>query len=600
MARVVTKTGKPLPATDSPFRRMLSKWNTVGDALAEPGAFLKPIDETVHKIGFSGIVAGTFDFLELEDIIDDWAGKKGSHIKVNTGAITKALVMQMLHAPYQTLYGTSEFFANIPIDALLNLDISAKELNRELLGRYLDIIHDFEPDKLFVKLAAATCRKLDVEVTEVHLDSTSFSYDGQAKSEEMCEMAIARGYSRDHHQELPQVCLLGLTDGSSRMPIFTKAVSGNMSDKTSFLDVVSAEWNVLQEQFNELRYLVGDSALCTPDILKSANGKILVVTRIPDTYDFARKAYAETTDENLTKIFEEDGNDQNFGRWCGIQNIGETPLKLLLVKNLERRESKRETVTRRAEKELLKVQAALKKMSTAPAKCMKDAEAAVERLAKACKACTISDIVYTEVKKHKGKGRPKADAPMEVVAVKVSGRVSIDESYVDRKVEEELQFIVATTDTERNWTMAELLSTYKRQSTVERMWRLSKDPRIFLDAIYLKTPHRIKALMWILSVALLVFAATEYLMKKAMMSGNIAMPAPDHRSELAVPTLLRLKQYTDNSNINLICSRTTHEFKISGLTDTFVKIIMAMGGYWTKYYQTNFYETFDQSRSEKQ
>jgi hypothetical protein len=90
----------------------------------------------------------------------------------------------------------------------------------------------------------------------------------------------------------------------------------------------------------------------------------------------------------------------------------------------------------------------------------------------------------------------------------------------------------------------------------------------------------------------LTFATTEYLMKVAMKENNIPMPAPDHRRNLAVPTLLRLKQYTDNSNINLIFSKSTKEFKISGLTKTFVQIITGMGYEWSKYYQTLTYETF--------
>lgn len=593
MNRVSTVKSKPLPATDNWFRRFLAqKTEESKNQAAVPDSFLKPIDETVTQIGFSGIVAGTFDYLGLEEIIDEWAGNNDSHAAVNTGAITKALVMQMLHAPYQTLYGTSEFFANIPVNVLLNLDIGAKDLSREMLGRYLDIIFDSEPNKLFVKLASAACKKTGVTVSEVHLDSTSFSYDGKAKSEDICEMEIARGYSRDHHQKPPQICLLGLTDGTGRMPVFTKAVSGNMSDKTSFLDVAAAEWPMIREQFNDLKYLVGDSALCTPDILACADRKIFIVTRVPDTYEFVTQMINETKESDLTKVYDTDEEDQNYGCWGEIQKIGDIPVKVLLIKNLERKESKRETIMRRAEKELSKISAALKELKTHPTACREDAERAVEKLKKSCRACVISDIQYTEIKKHKGKGRPKDDASMAVTGVEVTGKVSISEDYISRKAEEEIQFVIATTDTERQWTMAELLSTYKRHSTIERTWKLSKDPKIFLDAIYLKTPHRIKALMWILSVALLTFAATEYVMKVAMKENNIPMPAPDHRTNLAVPTLLRLKQYIDNSNINLIFSKSTGEFKISGLTNTFAQIITSMGYEWSKYYQTLTYETF--------
>lgn len=577
-------------------RAILQEWREADkNAVRARGSSLDPIEEEVSRIGFAGIIAGTFDFLGLEGLIDSLVGKIGSHVMVNTGAITKALVMQMLQAPYQTLYGTSEFFARMPIGPLLNLEISAKDLNREVLGRYLDDIYDATPDSLFVKLAAKTCEKLGISIQEVHLDSTSFSYDGHVKEEDMCEMKIDFGYSRDHHEELPQVCLLGITDGKSRMPIFTKAVSGSKPDVKSFLDVVGGDWPLLQEQFNDLRYLVGDSALCTSDILKAAREKgILLVTRVPDKYKFVKDAYLASASEELTKIYEIGEDDQNYGKWCGSQEIGGIPLKLLLVKNLERRESKEATVRRRAEKELDKLQTALKKMRTQPAKCRADAEKNLNELKAKCRACTITDVEYTEVKKNKRRGRPKAgeEAETVTVAVQVTAKVAISEDYIKAKVEEEIMFVIGTTDTQRDWTMAELLSTYKRQSTIERMWKLSKDPKICLDALYLKTPHRIVALMWILSVALLVFAATEHLLKEAMNRENIRMPTPDHRTELAIPTLLRLKQYVDNSNINLLFIPKDNSFKIAGLTDVFVQILEAMGFEWLKYYQKRTYTLF--------
>ena len=548
-------------------------------------------DEVVEAIGFAGVIAGTCDHIGLEKIIDLAIGKEGSHVRVNNGAITKALVVQMLFAPYQTLYGTAEFFARMPLDVILDKDITAEDLNREVLGRFLDSVADFGPDRLFVSVSRATFETLGIKVTEGHLDSTSFSYDGKPKSDDMCELEIRRGYSRDHHPENPQVCLLGITDGVSRLPLFTTSVSGNVSDKSSFLEVVK-QWPLLREQFRDLKYLVGDSAMFTDKIIPEAvkNG-VHLITRVPDTYDFAKKLYSETTEANLTKIFE-DEDDLNYGRWGGTVDIGGKEVKLLLVKNYDRRESKEETVRRAAERELNTVEQALKKMKTQPAACRADAEKNIEALIKRCKACTISDITYEEVKKHAGRGRSKADAPMTVVAVRVSGKVAINEEYIRQKVEEEIQFVIATTDTKREWTMAELLSTYKRQSTIERMWKISKDPKILLNALYLKTPRRIQALMWVLSIALLVFAATEYLMKKAMKDNSIKMPSPDHRMDLAVPTLLRFKQYVDNSHISLLFSSETQTFKVVGITDVFAKVITAMGQDWVRYYVPQTYRNF--------
>ena len=156
----------------------------------------------------TGLVAGMFDYLGLEELIDTYIGKAGSHVKVNCGAVTKALVMQLLSVPYQTLSGTVEFYKRRPLCALLNQDIMPEDLNRHVLSRYLDEVYELGAEKLFVLCARKAARKLDLKISEAHIDSTSFHYDGSEKDEEECSLRIAAGYSRDHRPDLPQVISL--------------------------------------------------------------------------------------------------------------------------------------------------------------------------------------------------------------------------------------------------------------------------------------------------------------------------------------------------------------------------------------------------------
>ena len=70
------------------------------------------------------------------------------------------------------------------------------------------------------------------------------------------------------------------------------------------------------------------------------------------------------------------------------------------------------------------------------------------------------------------------------------------------------------------------------------------------------------------------------------------MPAPDHRFTLAVPTLNRLKQYADNSQVILVFLDASQTFMISGMTDVFADIIVALGDEWIRYYQPRTYQNF--------
>lgn len=101
-------------------------------------------------------------------------------------------------------------------------------------------------------------------------------------------------------------------------------------------------------------------------------------------------------------------------------------------------------------------------MGANPCKCLGDAQKAVAELTKIVKFCTVDNISYEDVFKNT-RGRPKNDGKKEEVlaAVKVHAAVSINKETVDKAIAQEMMYVIVTTDTERNWTMAELLGGIK-------------------------------------------------------------------------------------------------------------------------------------------
>ena len=143
----------------------------------------------------------------------------GSHEKLSSGTIAKALTLQLLSVPYQSLYGTSGDFSRLPINVLLDSKIQADDLNRHVLSRFLDAVDEYGPERLYVKCAQAACSKLGIDISEVHIDTTSFHYDGQTRVEEGCDLILNKGYSRDHRPYLNKVGVLAIADGRSKIPI---------------------------------------------------------------------------------------------------------------------------------------------------------------------------------------------------------------------------------------------------------------------------------------------------------------------------------------------------------------------------------------------
>ena len=238
------------------------------------------------ELGNIGLTAAGFDYFELAPVIESCIGKIGSHVKVTQSELVKLLCCQVLNVPYQSLYGTSEFYRGKHVRALTgNEELKVEDINRDVLSKLLDAIADFGPERLFLRCSEVVATKLELNPVSVHIDSTSFHYEGKTRVEDGCDIVVDKGYSRDSHPELNQINELMICDEFSHIPLFEKCVSGHTSDKTSFKDVIITYWSLIKEQFKDLRYLVADSALCTSDNAKElALHHLYTVTRIPDSY----------------------------------------------------------------------------------------------------------------------------------------------------------------------------------------------------------------------------------------------------------------------------------------------------------------------------
>ena len=131
--------------------------------------------------------------------------------------------------------------------------------------------------------------------------------------------------------------------------------------------------------------------------------------------------------------------------------------------------------------------------------------------------------------------------------------------------------------------MRDLISRYKKQSVVERNRKYLKDRKILVGALFLESPSRINALMWIMTLALLIFSATEYMMRKKMEENKLSIPSPDHKTELTKPSMMRVYQYLSNLSICLTYAPGTEFVKLTGVPIDMQKILLSMVEEWCRY-----------------
>ncbi|PWH20787.1 MAG: IS1634 family transposase [Ardenticatenia bacterium] len=159
----------------------------------------------------------------------------------------QAMILNALGFTTRSLYLTLEFFANKPLNRLLRPGLTAEMLNHDSLGRALDILHEKGETEVFAQVVSHALRVYGMEHRFVHLDTTSFSVEGEyGRPGEPGVIRITYGYSRDHRPDLKQVAAL-LTTYRSALPVWIQALDGNTYDGQAFPSLVEAYLAQFQE-----------------------------------------------------------------------------------------------------------------------------------------------------------------------------------------------------------------------------------------------------------------------------------------------------------------------------------------------------------------
>ena len=93
------------------------------------------------------------------------------------------------------------------------------------------------------------------------------------------------------------------------------------------------------------------------------------------------------------------------------------------------------------------------------------------------------------------------------------------------RVDQQSCFILATNELDEGQLSAQaVLAGYKGQAHVERGFRFLKDPQFLASSLSLKKPERIMALLMVMTVCLLVYAALEYRIRTVLKEHEATFP----------------------------------------------------------------------------
>jgi transposase len=469
-----------------------------------------------------GLVAAMFDELGIGDVIDQATQQNPEMRIVTAGTAVKAMVLNGLGFVNQQLYLVPHFFQNKPTARLFASCIEAKHLNDDALGRALDTLYAHGVTELYSLIAATAARRLGLTPTFAHLDSTSFHVDGRYNSDEEPDeqvIHITRGYSRDHRPDLNQVMLDLIVEHQAGIPVLMTPLSGNSSDVSNFGQVVSQHIAQLHTTYG-MTYLVADGALYSAENLqKLSETRMKWITRVPATLSEAQAALAQAEPQTMVPLME-------GYRYQGFTSTyGEVAQRWMLIYSEARHPQAQHTVDKQLSQQSAKEVGAFQHLCRTAFACETDAQQALSTFEQGLQSTYLHQVTLRPTPRYRKRGRPGHGVQPDQVLYHIDGALASSVARREALVAQQSCFILATNELDDTQLSPEaLLTGYKGQQHAERGFRFLKDPQFLASSLYLKTPERIMALLMVMTVCLLIYAALEYRIRKALTDHDATFP----------------------------------------------------------------------------
>jgi transposase len=501
-------------------------------------------DYSSKDLDHLGIVSVMCDEIGLVETIDREI-PPDCRAQLSTGECVKLMVINGLGFSSRPLYLESQFYYSKPIERFLGRSIDVDEITDDRLGRALDRCFEHGCSQLFARVATKAALRCNVDRRFRHLDTTSMHVHGEYCAEEGLGL-VTFGYSKDHRPDLKQFMISLMCSQDGDVPLLAETIAGNSSDNTHFRETL----NNLKEQISQSDnrcYYVADSALYVEKTIAEISGSIKWISRVPERVKAAKELIAQIGQEHMTTL--ENG--------YSVTEVGATyggvAQRWVLVYSEQAFQREQKTVKRNVGKELATKRKELRAVCSGHFDCEADAREALLSFSKKLKYHRSTNVSVSEKPVHKGRGRPKKDAPRESV-YKLAADLVEDVDKVQAVLCRKGKFIVATNELDEGQLSAtDLLSHYKKQQSVERGFRFLKDPLFMTSSLHLKNQQRIVALAMIMCLCLLVYSLAQRLLRTKI--SDMETSIPDQRGKPTTrPTMRWVFQIFEG--VHLLIHRT--------------------------------------------
>ena len=477
---------------------------------------------------------------KIRELVNEIVLWREDNSKISPGLLIETLIISIF-CGRMPLWKVHQFWAEQDLSNLFpDVELSIDQLNEHAYGRALDKLAEVDLNKLISLVSLVMLDIHNLDISTVHLDTTSISVEGIYDVEPYNDFTINRGHSKDLRPDLKQF-KIGAAVQQNGQVVMGEMLSGNKSDN---------KWNPeaalkMKEFFDTQGYrdvvFVGDCALISNESLANLTKKnVQFISRLPETYNLAKElktlAWAENAWHDLGIVSEANSKKASHYRTYLVHHELEGhPYDFVVVHSSSLEAQKAKTLQKRIGKQKEELTKQSKGLKTKAFACEPDAQAALAVFLQECqqKGFEVQGTVQSCVKKSYGhRGKPR-NGEEPTITTTYHAEVSIGdikpEVYQHLLQMESTFVLIANVKDRQKYDDQGILLEYKRQSSIETKFRFLKN-RVYLGPVYLENPKRIYALGYVFILVLLLASYLEYRVRKALKEQGEAVKLPGNKS----------------------------------------------------------------------
>ena len=146
-----------------------------------------------------------------------------------------------------------------------------------------------------------------------------------------------------------------------------------------------------------------------------------------------------------------------------------------------------------------------------------EAQNALNKFEKTLKLTFVAESNFVEIPHYKGAGRPSNGQKPDEFTYRIEGALASLPKVRMEQLQRKSCFILASNQLDmKALSDKQFYAGYKGQQKVERGFRFMKDPMFMASTFFLKSTKRITALLMVMTICLLVYAALEHRIRQAL------------------------------------------------------------------------------------